>query len=89
MAYGETILSTQANFDGRIDTDGDGVFDSGVFYNRAQPVGMYNPNSFGVFDMHGNVWEWTEDCYHHNYIGAPANGTAWDRRLSSQQRFGY
>ena len=74
---GETIFGTQANFDGRIDTDGDGEFDSGVFYNRTQPVGLYNPNSFGVFDMHGNVWEWTEDCYHHNYIGAPGNGIAW------------
>ena len=74
---GETVLSTQANFDGRIDADGDGEYDGGVFYNRTQPVGLYNPSSFGVYDMHGNVWEWTEDCYHHSYAGAPANGAAW------------
>jgi len=35
------------------------------------------PNEFGLFDMHGNVWEWTEDCWHTRYFGAPTDGSAW------------
>ena len=41
------------------------------------PVGSFPPNAFGLYDMLGNVWEWVEDCYHDNYIGAPVDGSAW------------
>ena len=40
-------------------------------------VGGYGANDFRLFDMLGNVWEWTEDCWHGNYRGAPRDGTAW------------
>ena len=40
-------------------------------------VGRYGVNGYGMADMLGNVWEWVEDCWHENYEGAPADGSAW------------
>ena len=47
------------------------------FVVAAAPVGSFPPNAFGVFDMHGNVWEVVEDCWHDSYRGAPSDGSAW------------
>jgi formylglycine-generating enzyme required for sulfatase activity len=41
------------------------------------PVGSFKPNAFGLYDTAGNVWQWVEDCYHGDYAGAPADGSAW------------
>jgi formylglycine-generating enzyme required for sulfatase activity len=44
--------------------------------NDTCPVEQYDPNTFGLYDMLGGVWEWVEDCYHYDYSGAPADGSA-------------
>ncbi len=48
-------------------------------FNRALAVGIFRPNGWGLYDMHGNVWEWVQDCWHASYRGAPSDGTAWMR----------
>ena len=48
-------------------------------YYRTSPAGNYEPNAFGLHDVLGNVWEWTQDCWNDSYAGAPADGSAWGR----------
>jgi formylglycine-generating enzyme required for sulfatase activity len=49
-------------------------------------VGTKHPSEWGLFDMKGNAWEWTQDIYHENYIGAPADGNPWTSGGSPAQR---
>jgi formylglycine-generating enzyme required for sulfatase activity len=58
-------------------------------YAYTSPVGSFAANGFGLYDMLGNAWQWTEDCYHDTYKNAPSNGSAWtagdvEPRLSEQ-----
>jgi formylglycine-generating enzyme required for sulfatase activity len=48
-----------------------------IYGDSTTPVGNFPPNAFGLYDMHGNVWEWCLDIWHENYNGAPTDGSAW------------
>ena len=74
---GGTISTDQANYDGNF------VYGSGrkgVYRRKTVPVGSFPPSAWGLHDVHGNVWEWVEDCWNGSYAGAPTDGGAWERR---------
>ena len=72
---GVTISTDQANYNGNY-VYGNGR--KGVYREKTVPVGSFGGNGFGLHDMHGNVWEWVEDCWKGSYAGAPSDGSAWE-----------
>jgi formylglycine-generating enzyme required for sulfatase activity/uncharacterized caspase-like protein len=73
--FGETITTDIANYDGNYAYGGG---PKGQYREETTAVGSFSvANSFGLYDMHGNVWEWCLDYWHENYEGAPTDGSAW------------
>jgi len=71
---GDTINTDQANYNGNYAYK-EGK--KGIYRGQTTPINNFPPNSWGLYDMHGNVLEWCEDRYHNNYQGAPDDGSAW------------
>ena len=81
FAFGDTISTNNANYDGNI------IYSNGrqgTFLQKTALVDSYQPNPWGVYNLHGNVLEWVEDCWHKNYEKAPEDGSAWLRTQRGQ-----
>ncbi|GEM_PF-1987925 len=75
--FGEVLMTSLANYNGRSIYS---IYSKKLTVesrDQTTDVGTFPANAFGLYDMHGNVWEWCLDYWHSNYQGAPTDGSAW------------
>jgi formylglycine-generating enzyme required for sulfatase activity len=75
FSWGTAITPAQANYDGTTVYAGGGS--KGEYRRQTVPVDSFKANAWGIYNMHGNVWEWCEDVWHDTYNGAPNDGSPW------------
>ena len=73
FGQGFEMSAKYANFDGKAPY---GTSEKGQYLRKTEVVGKYEPNAFGIYDMHGNVYEWVEDCWNEDHSGAMGDGSA-------------
>jgi formylglycine-generating enzyme required for sulfatase activity len=75
FSFGTVITTDQANFNG---TAGYGAAAPSMVWRKATtPAGRFPANAFGLYDLHGNTWDWCQDAWNKTYEGAPADGSPW------------
>jgi formylglycine-generating enzyme required for sulfatase activity len=79
--WGPSISTSQANYDSNYTFAG-----RAEFRGKTVPVDSFAPNPWGLYNVHGNVLEWVEDCWHDSYRGAPSDGFAWTSACSDASR---
>jgi formylglycine-generating enzyme required for sulfatase activity len=83
FAFGPTLSSDLANYNGEFTYMQE---PKGVYRHFPTPAGSFPANAYGIYDMHGNLWEWCADAWHPNYEGAPHDGAPWEARDKTAER---
>ena len=83
FSFGDNITPDLVNYNGNYPYKS---APKGKYREQTTDVETFTPNSFGLYDMHGNVLEWCEDDWHENYINAPTDGSAWNSRSGNNTK---
>ncbi|EGK88777.1 serine/threonine protein kinase [Microcoleus vaginatus PCC 9802] len=84
--FGQTITTDQVNYNGNYSYHNSL---KGKYREQTTDVGSFPANAFGLYDMHGNVYEWCADPWHDSYHGAPTDGSVWDENSNDHRYKNY